>query len=140
MSRETVEIVRRALELLRASYASGAAEQGLLELCAPDVRIDASRRVFNPDVYEGREGVERSIRDTCEAWEDFHDTVERVIDAGERVALIQTIAGRGRASKALVQLEGAIVWTVRNGLIELVEVFVDADEALDALGPDATRA
>jgi ketosteroid isomerase-like protein len=134
MSRDPVEIVRRGLDLLSESYERGSATNGLLDLCAPDIRVDASRRVFNPEVYEGRAGVERSILDTYEAWGDFHFTNERSIDAGERVAVIQTIAGRGRASKAEVELKGAMIWTVRGGLINLIEVFMDPREALQAIG------
>jgi hypothetical protein len=55
--------VRRGLDLLRKSYESGIATDGLLALCAPDIRVDATRRVFNPGVYEGDAGVRRSIRD-----------------------------------------------------------------------------
>jgi hypothetical protein len=44
---QNVEIVRRALDLLRDSYESGEATDGLLDLCTPDVRVDATRRVFN---------------------------------------------------------------------------------------------
>ena len=129
-----MEIVRRGLELLRESYESGQAAAGLLELCAPDVQVDASRRVFNPDVYEGEAGVRRSIREICDAWEDFQESNERLIDMGDRVVVLQTIGGRGRTSKAHVQRQGALIWTVRDGLVQLIEVFTDQREALEAAG------
>jgi ketosteroid isomerase-like protein len=134
MAQEDVQIVRRGLDLLRDSYQSGAATDGLLDLCAPDVRVDARRRVFNPEVYEGRAGVRRSIGEICDAWEDFHERNERLIDAGHRVVVIQTIGGRGRASKAHVQQKGALIWTVRDGLVQHIEVFTDPAEALKAAG------
>jgi ketosteroid isomerase-like protein len=137
VSRESVEVVRRALELLRESYERGAATDALLSLCAPDMRVDATRRVFNPDVYEGRAGVERSIRDTCDALEEFSETNERLIDAGERVVVTQTISGRGRVSRARVEQRGALIWTVRDGLVQLIEVFIDQDEALREVGERA---
>jgi ketosteroid isomerase-like protein len=117
-----VEIVRRGLDLLRESYESGAATDGLLDLCAPDIRVDATSRVFNPDVYKGDAGVRRSIREICDVWEDFYESSERLIDAGDRVLVIQTIGGLGRASKAHVQQKGALIWTVRDGLVQLIEV------------------
>jgi ketosteroid isomerase-like protein len=134
VSQENLEIVRKGLDRLSASYAEGAAAQELLDLCAPGIRVDASRRVFNPDTYEGRAGVQRSIRDTCDAWDSFHINNERFIDVGERVVVVQTIAGRGRASKAQVQLRGAMIWTVRDGAVQLIEVFVDPLDALKAVG------
>jgi ketosteroid isomerase-like protein len=134
VSEENVEIVRRGLELLRESYESGEATAGLLELCAPDIRVDASRRVFNPDVFEGAAGVRRSVREICDAWEDFHSTDERLIDAGDRVVVLHTIGGRGRASKVHVQQQGALILTVRDGLIQRIEIFSDQREALRASG------
>src|SRR5690348_10989151 len=38
MSLQTMEIVRRGLDLLLASYEDGIPRDGLLELCAPDIR------------------------------------------------------------------------------------------------------
>ena len=129
-----MEIVRRALDLLRDSYNSGVATDALLELCAPDIRVDGTRRVFNPDVYEGEAGVRRSIREIFEVWEDFHQINERFIDLGDRVVVLQTIGGRGRASKARVHLQGALICTLRDGLLGLIEIFVDQRDALAAAG------
>ena len=134
MSAENVEIVRRALDLLRDSYNSGVATDALLELCAPDIRVDGTRRVFNPDVYEGEAGVRRSIREIFDVWEDFHQINERFIDLGDRVVVLQTIGGRGRASKARVHLQGALICTLRDGLLGLIEIFVDQRDALAAAG------
>jgi ketosteroid isomerase-like protein len=134
VSAENVEIVRRALDLLRDSYNSGVATDALLELCAPDIRVDGTRRVFNPDVYEGEAGVRRSIREIFEVWEDFHQINERFIDLGDRVVVLQTIGGRGRASKARVHLQGALICTLRDGLLRLIEIFVDQRDALAAAG------
>ena len=134
MSQENVEIVRRGLDLLRESYADGAVAEGLLDLCAPDIRVDATRRVFNPAVYDGAAGVRRSIEEISEAWEDFHETNERLIDAGERVVVIGTIGGRGRTSQAQGQQKGALIFTVRDRLIGLIEVFTDPGDALKAVG------
>jgi ketosteroid isomerase-like protein len=134
VSVQSVEIVRRGLDLLRASYESGEATDELLALCAPDIRVDAARRVFNPDVYEGRSGVRRAIREICDAWEDFRTSTERLIEAEDRVVVIQIVSARGRASQAQVQQRGALIWTIRDGLAQLIEVFGDPGEALKAVG------
>jgi ketosteroid isomerase-like protein len=121
---------------MRESYAAGEAVEELLALCAPDIRIDASRRVFNPDVYEGRDGLRRLVREVCDAWEGFSEREEQVIDAGERVVTLQTIGGRGRSSGVDVRAEGALLWTLRDGQVILVEVFADRAEALRLAGLD----
>ena len=132
MSKEDVEIVRRGLDLLREAHERGTATDALLEQCAADIRVDASHRVFNPNVFEGHAGVRRSIEETCDAWEDFHETTERLIDTGDRVVVLQTFGGRGRASRAQVQQRGALIWTVRDGLVRHIEIFGDQREALQA--------
>jgi ketosteroid isomerase-like protein len=58
----------------------------------------------------------------------------RLIDVGDRVVVVQTIGGRGRVSKARVEQRGALIWTVRDGLVQLIEVFTDPREALKAVG------
>jgi ketosteroid isomerase-like protein len=131
---QNLEIVRRAADLLRESYGTGTPADALLELLAPDIRVDASRRVFNPDIYEGRAGIRRAIREICDAWEDFHEITERLIEVGDRVVVLQTVGGRGRARRVRVQQQGALIWTLRGGLVRQIEVFGDQREALRAVG------
>jgi hypothetical protein len=84
MSQENVEIVREAMEALSESYTRGEATDGLLALCAPDIRVDSSRRVFNPAVYDGHDGVRRSIQEISEDWEDFSQATDRRRREGPR--------------------------------------------------------
>jgi hypothetical protein len=58
--------------------------------------------------------MQRSILEICDAWEDFQASNERLIDAGDRIVVIWTISGRGRASKPHVQQRGALIWTARE--------------------------
>ena len=74
------------------------------------------------------------VREIYEAWEDFAETNAEIIDAGERIVALQTISGRGRASGIDVESDGALIWTIRDGLIARVEVFADRGEALAAAG------
>jgi ketosteroid isomerase-like protein len=134
MSRENVEIVRRATEILSEAYKSGEATDELLALCAPDFQLDASRRVFNPATYDGHAGLRCAIRETWEAWEDFREENERLIGVGDKVLSLQTIAGRGRSSGAEVRAPGALIWTLRDGSITRIETFSDRTEALEAVG------
>jgi ketosteroid isomerase-like protein len=134
MSQANVELVERAIALLAESFRTGEVEPAMLELGAPDIRIDATRRVFNPDVYDGHEGLRRCIREIHETWEGFTETTEQLIDAGDSVVVLQTISGRGRVSRAAVELRGAAVWRVRRGLLARVDLFLDQDEALAFAG------
>jgi ketosteroid isomerase-like protein len=134
MSQQNVEIVRRATEILSAAYKSGETTDEMLALCAPDISLDASRRVFNPATYDGHAGLQSAIREIWEAWEDFCEENQRLIDVGDKVLALQTIAGRGRASGVEVRAPGALIWTLRDGFVTRVETFFDQGEALKAVG------
>src|SRR5690242_14509743 len=104
----------------------------MLALCAPDFQIDASRRVFNPATYDGQAGLRSAITEISDAWEDFCEENEQLIDVGDKVLALQTIAGRGRASGIEVRAAAALIWTLRDGQLVHVEVFSDRSEALKA--------
>jgi ketosteroid isomerase-like protein len=134
VSEENIEIVRTASRLVSESAQRGELVDAMLELCGPDIHIDASRRVFNPAIYEGHEGLRQMIREIWEAWEGFTSETERFVDAGDKVLSIETIRGRGRVSQAAVEARGALVWTLEKGRVTRVETYIDVDEALEALG------
>jgi ketosteroid isomerase-like protein len=134
MSQQNTEIVRRATELLSEAYKSGEVTDELLALCAPDLQIDASRRVFNPATYEGHAGLRRTVSEVSDAWENFSEENVRLVDLGDKVLALQIIAGRGRASRVEVRAPGALVWTLRDGQAVHVEVFFDQAEAFGVAG------
>ena len=134
MSQGNVELVRRASALVSASCRDGTPSEALLALCGPDIRVDASRRVFNPDVYDGLDGMRRLVREIHDAWEGFEERIEQLLDAGELLVSLHVISGRGRSSGVEVESHGALVWTVQDGHVRLVEVFADRDEALASAG------
>jgi ketosteroid isomerase-like protein len=64
----------------------------------------------------------------------YHFEIEDARSSGDRVFLVATHGGRGRASGAPVEGETAYVYTVREGKISRVELFADREEALEAAG------
>ena len=67
-------------------------------------------------------------------WDDLRITPERFYDEGERVVVLFTLQGRGKASGTPGDPRAANVWTVRAGkVIELVG-YPDRAEALEAVG------
>lgn len=134
MSQENVEIVREAAELMRESFAAGRPVPGLLERFAPDIRIDASARVFNPAEYDGIAGVHASFAEIAESWEEFDAVTDRLIDLGDRIVAIQTIRGRGRTSNAQVRATGAMIWSVSGSRIQRIEIYTRVEDALRAVG------
>lgn len=70
-------------------------------------------------------------RDYEAAWSDWHIELEevRAVD-DERVLVLFTERGRGRASGAETQAHPAAVWTIRDGRAVRFEASADRDEML----------
>jgi ketosteroid isomerase-like protein len=133
MSQENVEIVRELMALWERARESGEPPPHT-NLLAPDFEIDMSRRVFNPAVYRGIDGLARLNEEIRDVWEEFRNVSEQFIDAGDRVVVIVTSHARGRGSGVEVTRTYATIWTLRDGQGTRLEVGLDTDEALKAVG------
>ena len=131
MSDENVTIVRRIYDSLHDP------DESVWALWHPDVEFDVSRDVWGPLVcgghYRGVAGVRRWMRDLYGAWEHMELEVEELIDAGDRVVLVQCVRGRGRLSGIEIEYRPAGIWTIREGRIVRVVWFARRDEALAAM-------
>jgi len=130
MSQENVEIVRRV-------YALWASRQWSVipDFFSPDVEIDLSRNVFNPDVYHGHSGVERYLRVVQEVWDDFQVVPIEFSDAGRGVVVTVTISGRGKGSGVEVTMEVTSIWTLQDSkVVRVVGGYRDRADALEAVG------
>jgi ketosteroid isomerase-like protein len=108
--------------------------EALLDRFATDVRIDMSRRVFNPDVYEGHDGLRRLGAEVQEVWDEFRIEPERFVDAGDRVIVIEVRRGRGSGSGVEVEQRSGVIWTLRDGKVVAMETDLKPEEALEAAG------
>ena len=128
MSQENVELVR-------SLYEGGGDRERLLALAHPDIVVDATRRVFNPTIHEGTDGLRRMFAEADEVWEAFRVEPMEFIDAGDRVVVIVRIVGKGKGSGAEVRQQSAQIWVLRDGRIARWEVgYADRQQALEAVG------
>jgi ketosteroid isomerase-like protein len=138
MSQENVEIVREVMTLFGHARGTKATNdevtERLLELIAPDIHIDMTRRVFNPGTYDGHEGLRRLGREIRDVWAKFTITPERFVDQGDRVVVIETRVGRGQGSGVEVEQRAGVIWTLRDGQIIRMETDLDPEDALNAVG------
>ncbi len=135
MSQENLEIVRRCVETLNSRDFPS-----VFELFDPEIEIDLSRNVFNPNVYRGHSGVEQWINGVEDVWDDFSAVPEELIDADDRVVAAVTLQAKGQGSGAPVKVLLFSIWTVRDSkIVRLVGGYRDRSEALDAVGLPDTR-
>jgi ketosteroid isomerase-like protein len=129
VSREDAEVVRRAYE----AYARGdMATAG--SAYSEDTAWDLSR--FRPDMtgYEGTEALGEAIRTWREAWTDHFFSLERLVDAGDRLVAVIHEGGKGRESGVEVAMHYGQVIKVPDGKIVETIVYRDPDEAFRAAG------
>jgi ketosteroid isomerase-like protein len=133
VAEENVEIVRQLIALGERARESGLTSLPM-DLVAPDIEFDLSRRVFNPETYRGLDGWVRLTDELREVWTEWHVTPERIVAVGDRVLSIVAVRGRGRGSGLETEARYASIWTFLNGRVTRVEIGYDPDEALKAVG------
>jgi ketosteroid isomerase-like protein len=133
VSQENVEIVRKVMALM-SEPPGPSRDREVLACFAPDVVIDMSRRIFNPDVYEGHAGLLRLGEDVATIWSEFRIEPERMIDAGDQVVVIEMRRGRGVGSDIEVEQRTSVIWTLRDGRVVRAETDLAPEDALRAVG------
>ena len=130
MSQENVDLVAESLRTFQATLRA-------TEPMAADFVWDLSTVDDWPDAteYFGPEGFNEFIAKWTEAYDEFEQRTEEVIDAGDQdVVSIVSQRGRPRGSESWVHLRFAVVWTVAEGELKRGRVFVTAEQALEAVG------
>src|SRR4051794_13859095 len=132
MSQENVEIVRRGYE----RYASGDAEW-VSTLFAETAELPDAGGLGVADTATGTltgpAGFLRSANESLEGFDDFHVDVEDVVEAGDAVIALVRIAGKGKASGALLEIRLTHLWVFGDdGKIIRGEVHRNKADALNA--------
>jgi ketosteroid isomerase-like protein len=127
MSHEKVETVRRAIAAINArdidAYLACCTEN--VELLLPMVGAQ----------YLGADGIRRFFTDIEDAGPDFRIEVQRVHAIGDSNALaFLRVGSTGRASGIVTGAETANVYDFIEGKISRIRIFLDRDEALNAVG------
>ena len=129
MSRENVEVVRRAFEAL-------AAEDWvtLAEFFAEDCEIH-DFDIPDADVYRGPEGVLDWLAHWDTAWENWsvHDLDLRAAGDHRVLALFRLVA-KGRGSGLELNRQDGVVYTVDRGKLSRLEYYPTKAAALEAVG------
>ena len=129
MSQENVELVTRGFEAWNRQD-----HEAVIECFSPDLEIDTSDRVLNPDLYEGVAGFMRMRQEIGEAWEEFRIELEEYFEAGEDVLVFVRAIGRGRVSGVEVDFRSAWLMTVRDKRVTRARLYRDRAQALEAAG------
>ena len=128
MSQENVEAVRRLYD----AFSTGDFAQAL-EQAEPDFEwVPPERDIQGP--AQGRDELQRLLRNQEEAYEEFRIEAEELTDHGDQVLAFIRIRGRGRSSGVEFDIRAATVWTFDEGRLVRGKAYPNRDEALEAAG------
>jgi ketosteroid isomerase-like protein len=130
MSAESLETVRRMYERREAG------DMYVGEYIHPDIefaRFGSEAPDFTGE-WRGSEGLKQATVEYLNVWEDYRFEVERMIDLGDRVLVLERQTARGKRSGATISQDVGALLTLRDGLIVRWEYYWERADALEAAG------
>jgi ketosteroid isomerase-like protein len=130
MSEENVEVVREMYERREGG------DMRVGEFVDPEiefVRIGSELPDFAGE-WHGTAGLRQATAEYLNVWDDYRFEVERVIDLGDRVLVLERHTARGKRSGASISQQVGTLFTLRDGLIVRWEYYWERAEALEAAG------
>jgi ketosteroid isomerase-like protein len=133
MSRENVEVVRRAFEAaLRKPKPDFATVNALYD---PNHELVTPIRRLEGVTLRGAEGFRTWLRDVGEHWESWEMRLDPPTEIDhDRVLVRWWFVGRGKRGGVPVEQLNAFVVTVRDGKVARTETYSSPREALEAVG------
>lgn len=129
MSSENVARVRRYVDAFNRLDLD-AATSGL----DPEIELREWPEAPGAQVYHGVDGVRRAFDTWFETWEWMKLEIEDIRPVGDRVLFTLQQRAKGRTSAAEVEVRSYNVYTFRDGLVTLAELFIERENALAAAG------
>jgi ketosteroid isomerase-like protein len=129
MDSENVELARRAFEAFERRDLSQ-----IEEICQPDIEMDWSRRLIDPVVTRGFDGIQSFFDEVTAIFEEATFEEEEILEIGDKVLVVSTGHFRGRASGIEVKARAANVWTIRDGKLARFCFYQSKEDALKDLG------
>ena len=142
VSEENVELVlmlqeaiaeRDFVQLFRDDYVWGRFTETVAPLFHPDFE-SANVLLGVETTYQGVDGLRAIWLDWLQPWASYRARVERIIDCGDRVAVVVRVSACPLGSTKKVMLNSAFVFTLRDGKIVRCEGYPDRAEGLEAVG------
>jgi ketosteroid isomerase-like protein len=122
---ENIELARKAFQAFGRRDISQIAD-----LCQPDIEMDWSRRLIDPVVTRGHEGLRQFFEEVMNIFEKASFEEEEILEIGDKVLVVSMGHFTGRASGIEVKARAAIVWTVRGGKLSRFVFYQSKEDAL----------
>lgn len=84
--------------------------------------------------WHGTDGLRQATAEYLNVWDDYRFEVERMIDLGDRVLVLERQTARGKRSGAVISQDVGTLLTLRGGKIVRWEYYWERPDALAAAG------
>jgi ketosteroid isomerase-like protein len=121
-------------QFLRDDDSWAAAAKGIEPLFHPNFETVAPGVPGTEKTYSGLDGLRAAWLAWVAPWASYRTETKEAIDAGDRVLLIVNDSARREGSAQEVKIDGAAIWTFRDGKIARFEAYADRSEAREAVG------
>jgi len=134
MSREKGTLVRQLIERARAD-ADDAEIEEVLALCDPQCEMTSLLAGIERQTYRGHDGLRSYFGDMSDAWSEWSNEVEEVLDAGPD-AVVVTFRCRlvGKDSGVVLEAQLGGVGVVSEGRLLRFRTYPSPAEAFEAVG------
>jgi ketosteroid isomerase-like protein len=128
---EAGDVVRRGIGCFNEGD-----DDGVVELCAPDVVFTDVPEIPGSRTYRGYKGIREWLANIREISDDLRFQLWESEERGNAVAIETSAEMHGRASGAEVGWRFWTVWRVKNGLITYHHGWSEREDALADLKSD----
>src|SRR5262249_51998176 len=115
-------------QLLRDDDAWAALAKSMEPLFQPDFETVAPGVPGTEKTYIGVDGLRAAWLQWVAPWASYRTETKEAIDAGDRVLLIVNDWARREGSAQEVKIDGAAVWSFRDGKIARFEAYAERSE------------
>jgi ketosteroid isomerase-like protein len=127
MSEENVALVSEAFAAFNRRD-----EQALLALCHADIDWIPMRASLEGKTYHGHAGVKEALGDVGTEFEELRNDPRHWTDLGEQVVISGRIVAKERLGGLRIDIPGAWLCEVRDGLVSRLQAFPDVESAVEA--------
>jgi ketosteroid isomerase-like protein len=132
MSQENVAVVRRAWEAAANEPLDRSVAAALYH---PQHVLESQWGGVNDTAYRGAQGYQDFLADLRETWDDWHQQLDEVIDAGGVFVVVAArLVAKGKQSATPVNQTYGVVFTLDEGKIVRTQAFLTVEDALEAVG------
>ena len=129
MSQESIDLGVAAIEAWNRGH-----YEGWVHAFASNCELWPLRAQLEGNPYRGHAGLREFMRDVTDDWEGVRFSVEESRDKGDFIVARVRFRGRGRASRADIDVPIGVVSTVRAGKIVETHMYSDPAEAFAVAG------